>query len=153
MVSIYVRVTGIENMKRAVNSLAEKINNPDDKLMRRIGDAMLEDTDRRFMTRGYGTWPEDSPPTIKRKGHGMVLIDSGAMIASTIVQRIGHTLKLTVPYGGKNHNPDVPGYHQEGTRRMPRRKIVEASQQLTSLLGATLAIWIRDVCGAFGKES
>lgn len=151
--SINVHVTGIESMKRSVNSLAEKIKNPDDKFARRIGDVLLEDTDRRFMTRGYGTWPEDSPETIKRKGHGNVLIDSGAMMSSTKVQRIGNNIKLTVPFGGKNHSADVPGFHQEGTRHMPRRKVVEATPQLSARLGTALATWIRDICSAFGKRS
>ena len=153
MVAINIRVTGIENMKLAVNNLASKIQNPDDKLMRRIGDAMLEDTDRRFMSRGYGTWPPLKPETIKRKkGNSMVLIDSGVMMASTKVQRVGNSMKLTVQDAGRKHDEDVPMYHQEGTKRMPRRKIVEATPQLTSLLAATLTIWIRDMIAAMGKK-
>jgi phage gpG-like protein len=150
-VSINVKVTGLESTRRAFNNLAEKINNPDDKLMKRIGDTLLEDTDRRFKTRGYGTWPEDSPETVKRKGHGNVLIKTGAMMSSTKITRQGNTVKLTVPYGGKKRSPDVPEYHQEGTRRMPQRKIVAVTTQLTSALAATLTIWIRDVVAAFQK--
>ena len=150
-VTINVKVAGLDQMKRSINNLAEKIEHPDDKFARRIGDALLEDTDRRFMTRGYGTWPENKPETVKRKGHGNVLIDSGAMMASTKVQRIGNNIKLTVPYGGKNHDSDVPDYHQEGRGHLPKRKIVEATSRLASALVATYAVWLRDIAASFGK--
>jgi phage gpG-like protein len=150
--SINFKLTGIPETRAALDSLAARIVNPDDKFMRRLGDALLEDTDRRFETRGYGTWPEDAPETVKRKGHGQVLVDSGDMRQSTVIKRVGNTVKIIVQHGGKNRNPDVPGYHQNKTRRMPQRRIVQKTPQLMSLLTATILLWVSDLVKAFKKK-
>jgi phage gpG-like protein len=151
-VYINVKLSGIPETRASLDSLAARIINPDDKFMRRLGDALLEDTDRRFETRGYGTWPEDAPETVKRKGHAQVLVDSGDMRASTITKRVGNTVKIIVQHGGKNRSPDVPGYHQGGTRRMPQRRIVQKTPQLLSLLTAEMLLWISDMAKAVKKK-
>ena len=152
MTTIKVTIEGIEAAKVALNNLASSIENPGEKLMSRVGDAMLEDVDQRFATRGYGTWPANAPSTIRRKGHGNVLVESGAMRASTKISIQGNEAALTVPHGGRNGSPAVPGYHQRGTGRMPQRQIVDVTPQLMLLLSEALSQWISDVVAAFGKE-
>ena len=150
--AVVTKVKGLEEAKKAVRSLAESIKNPDDKLMRRLGDAMLEDTARRFMTRGYGTWKPNAPSTIKRKGHSNVLIHTGAMMASTQTVVQGNKVTLTVPYGGKNKSADVPPKHQHGAPHIPQRKIVAVTPQLLERLNIAAKDWVKDLVLAFGKK-
>ena len=150
MIGIRIKVKNLDNVLRSVNNLAEKIVNPDEKLLRRLGDVGVEDIDQRFMTRGYGTWPELSPETIKRKGHDNILIDSGAMFASVRITSLQpHHVEIAVPYGGKKHNEMVPVYHQQGTRKMPQRKIIDVTSKLTSAIGTAAQLWISDMIKAF----
>ena len=151
MPQVVIKYDGMEQAKAAVNSLADQIKNPDQQLMRRIGDATLEDLDQRFMTRGYGTWAPLSAATIARKGNDMVLIDTGAMYASSKVEIAGPAVRVTVPYGGVNHNTSVPAYHQQGTRRMPQRKIVEFTPQLRLNLIDAMVTWLVDMLKAKSK--
>ena len=153
MITVDVQAPGLEQMGKAMNSLADKIANPDAQLMRRLGDACLEDIDKRFMTRGYGTWPSLAPSTIKRKGNDFILIDSGVMFSSVKVGAVlPGSVQVNVPVGGKRHDPNVPGYHQSGTRRMPQRKIIEITPQLLSGLAATVQLWVSDMIKAFRLE-
>jgi len=152
MATVRVTIEGLDGARMALNNLALAIEKPDDKLLTRLGDAMLEDTDIRFMSRGYGSWPPLKPATIKRKGHANVLIDSGAMMASTEISKHGNEVILTVPHGGKNRSTAVPGYHQTGTRTMPQRKVVDVTPQLMVRLGEAMAKWVSDLIAAFGKD-
>ena len=152
MSTVKVTVQGLDAAKAAIDSLFASIQNPGAKLKSRLGDAMLEDVDQRFMTRGYGTWAPLKDETVKRKGHGHVLIDSGVMMASTEVAMRQNEVALTVRYGGKYHSLAVPGYHQQGTRRTPQRKIVEVTPQLTALLMEAIRVWVKDLVLAFGKK-
>ena len=102
-VRVYVRVTPIkfDQVQKAVDNLAERIRNPDDKLMRRMIDASVEDVDRRFATRGYNTWPPLSPRTIKRKGNDEVLVETGTMRVSVFYRYVAKGIfQIFVPFGG-----------------------------------------------------
>ena len=149
---VQVDVKGIANCRKNLNSLAAKIANPDRNLMRRLGETSLDDVDKRFMTGGYGTWKPLSPKTIKRKGHGFILIDTGAMYASVkiVALELGRVV-IKVMWGGKSFNPLVPVFHQRGTRRMPQRKIIEITSQLTTALKGAVSLWISDMVKAWEK--
>ena len=148
--SITITVDGLPDVQRAVDNLASKIANPDDKLMTRVGLAVIEDTERRFMTAGYGTWPPLSAATVKRKKGSFILIDTGAMFASLRITKQGpQMVDVTVPYGGRKHNPKVPMYHQTGTKRIPQRKIMDKTPQLLKLVDEAVSQWIDDMLKAF----
>ena len=151
--TIKIKTVNLDNVHKALNNLGDKIANPDEKLLRRLGDAGINDISQRFQTRGYNTWQELSPETKKRKGNDFILIDSGAMFYSKTMQMLQPGIVVVkVPFGGKAHNPDVPIYHQIGTSRMPQRKIIAVTPQLTSNLTKTLATWVKDMILAFRKE-
>ena len=153
METINIDVRGVGEAKKALNNLADKIVNPDGQLMRRLGDATMDDIEQRFMTRGYGTWKELSPSTIKAKrGNSMVLVDTGAMFSSLRPEISGRSVRVVVPYGGAEHNTSVPGYHQEGTRRMPQRKIVDFTQKLAKALQDAFTTWLIDMFKASQKS-
>ena len=152
MPTIEVDMSGFDGSRKALHNLASQINNPGEKLMRRLGESSLDDVDQRFMTRGYNTWAPDSESTIKKKGHGMVLIDSGVMYASAKMSKMTQNeVEIDVPVGGKKHDPMVPIYHQKGTKRMPQRKIIEVTPRLEKSLTDTLQKWVEDMIMAFGK--
>jgi len=145
-------MSGMAGARKAIHNLAEQIENPPAKMIHRLGEASLEDVDKRFMTRGYNTWPADSEETIKKKGQAMVLIDTGAMYNSARISGwTRNSITVDVPYGGKNHDPDVPRYHQSGTKHMPQRKIIEVTRKLNLALTDVLKKWVEDMIMAFGK--
>jgi hypothetical protein len=154
MIGINVKVEGLEQMAKALDNLAAKIENPDEKLMNRMGEAVIEDIDRRFMTRGYGTWPPLKKSTVKRKkGNDFVLVDTGDMFHASAITSISKgNVVVSVRHGGKDHDPEVPGYHQEGTLKMPKRKIVDAGPRLTKSLRDVIDKWLGDMAKAFMKE-
>lgn len=146
---IEVNISGVEDVRKAVNNLAEKIENPERNLMIRVGDAVVDDIDERFMSRGYGTWPPLKPSTIARKkGNAMVLIDTGAMYASTRIKNVTqNTVEVDVPFGGARHDPKVPYYHQKPGRR--QRKIIDITPALKAKLVAVVKKWVEDMAEAF----
>jgi hypothetical protein len=151
--TVNVDIKGLDDVRKVFNNLAEKIANPDAQIMRRLGDATMDDIEDRFMTRGYGTWAPLSPATIKaKKGNTMVLIDTGTMFASLKPEVQGRYVRVLVPFGGKKRDPSVPGYHQQGTDRMPQRKIVEFTQKLAKSLETVVITWIVDMTKAFRKS-
>jgi hypothetical protein len=152
--TITINVTGLDEARKTVITLADKIANPDLNLMKRIGDTVVDDIDEKFMTRGYGTWPPLKSSTIKhKKGNSMVLIDTGAMFGSTRIKAVKEgQVEVDVPYGGAGHDPDVPIYHQRGTRKMPQRKIAEVTPLLIEKVVATVKKWVEEMVMAAGKE-
>lgn len=153
MATIKITVTNLENVEKVMNNLVEQISNPPEQLMRRIGETAIDDIEKRFMTRGYGTWAPLKPETIARKkGNSMVLIDTGAMFSSLKIAKLSEgSVEVDVPFGGKNHSERVPGFHQKGTSRMPSRKIIEVTPQLTMALKATVNRWVADMIKAYRK--
>ena len=152
-INISITSKGFEHIHNVLNSLASMIENPDEKCMQRLGAVVLDDIDKRFMTRGYGTWAPLSPRTIKRKGHDFVLIDTGIMFNSAQITKLTRGMvSVGVLQGGKNHNPDIPEYHQEGTKRMPQRKIIDVTPKLKEALVQETAHWVADMVKAAQKE-
>jgi hypothetical protein len=149
-IRIEIKTRGLEEAQKAVSTLAEMIENPDAKLATRMGDAVLEDIDERYMTRGYGQWPPLSPETIKRKGHDNPLIDTGAMFASSRYKLLGPgRVMVEMPFGGRGHDARVPSFHQNGTSRTPQRQIIAITPQLINRIQATVEQWIDDMLKAF----
>ena len=150
---IKITSTGFESAHKVLDNFASKLENPDEKLMKRLGGVVLEDIDRRFMTRGRNTWAPLSPRTISRKGHDSVLIDTGAMFASAQITSLNKgRVSVGVLHGGARHNPEVPGYHQNGTSRIPQRKIIDDTPILHLALIVEIKTWVSDMLAAF-KES
>lgn len=148
MVSINVKITApnLETIRKQMSSLADMIEKPGHKYMGRLGDAVLEDIDKRFMTRGYGTWKALAPATILHKKHDFVLVETGAMISSTTMTVLtDNQVSVDVPYGGKNRSPKVPYFHQHGTSRMPPRKLIEKTPQLNAALELAIIVWVKDM--------
>lgn len=84
-----------------------------------------------FGAGGHGFWGGDQwaalhPLTIKKKGHATRLVDSGAMSRANKV--IAHfklgARGMFVNINFRNLMP-YSGWHQQGTTRMPQRKVLE----------------------------
>ena len=151
--AVKMTCTGFDGVRKVLNNLASAIENPDEKLMQRLGAVCLDDIDMRFATRGYGSWAPLKPSTIKRKGHDFVLVDTGAMQTSARIKSLTKGMvSVGVFQGGKNHDPDVPGYHQSVTRRMPQRKIIEVTPRLKEALTKESALFYSDMINGFSPE-
>lgn len=70
---------------------------------------------------GGSQWAPLAMSTIRRKGHGRVLFETGAMASTVFVELAG--MKVQLGNGSR-----VAKFHQFGTRRMPQRKVVEATR-------------------------
>ena len=152
MPTVKITATNLDNVQKALNNLGDMVQNPDEKLMRRLGDNAMDDVSQRFLTKGYNTWQELSPETKKRKGNSFILIDSGAMFNAKTMQMLQPgVVVVKVPFGGKKHDSRVPEFHQEGTSKMPQRKIMAVTPQLTTALKSTLQLWVNDMVKAFRK--
>jgi len=150
MAVIEVTLEGFENAQKVLNNLAEQIERPGQKVMDRLGEAVIDDIDNRFMTRGYGTWANLKPATWKRKKSGTILIETGEMFAGT---RIDWTTDNDVSVSiNKPSKPAVPGYHQTGTRHMVARPLVEVTPKLEKELVEVVHKWVEDMLRAFETE-
>ncbi len=150
---IKMTATGFDGVRKVLNNLSSKIQDPGEKLMQRLGAVVLDDIDMRFVTRGYGTWPPLNPQTIKRKGHDFVLIDSGTMFNSAKIKQLTRGMvSVGVLKGGKHHDADVPKYHQAGTSRMPKRKIIDVTPQLKQALLRETEVFYSDMVKGFAHE-
>ncbi len=148
MISITVNATGLDKALSNLDGLAARINKPA-VLVRRMGEAVMEDIDQRYMTQGRGTWPALKPETVKRKGNSFILIETGAMYASTRMAEITDTsVTVDVPYGGRNHAVIVPLAHQKGTRVIPQRRIIASAAELMPMLRGVLAHWLEQITQA-----
>ena len=152
MPTISIEVNGLQSFRKSLHSLADEINNPPAHALHRIGEAGLEDIDQRFMTAGYNTWQPLAPETVAKKGNSFILIDSGAMFQSSRIVLTGkNSVQVDVPYGGRNHDPEVPARHQHGGKHLPQRKIIEVTPQLNKRLTDALMLWVLDMVKAFRR--
>ena len=51
-------------------------------------------------------------------------------------------IRLHIPYGGAKRDPNVPRYHQEGTRRIPARPMLKKTPRLIARLSNTMLDYI-----------
>lgn len=84
-------------------------------------------------------WQALAPSTIKRKGHGMVLIDKGLMRASIGFKVIrGTPTRFIVDVG--SYDPKSR-YHQTGGGRLPKRVVIDITDTDVKGLATDFALW------------
>lgn len=146
MAKVTFIVTGLDEVLEQLDRFSTLLKDgPGIQVMRETGQAALEDVDARFDTGGYGTWVPLSPLTIAAKGgRTEILIDTSNMRKSVGIGELETSrVTVTVPTGGKDNDPRIPGYHQRGGGRLPQRKIVEDTPQLREKLTAVIHPWSR----------
>lgn len=141
---ITIRSKGLKEAIASLEQTQERLELPGPQVMYAFGEAAKADIAARFATAGYGTWPPLSPETVKRKGHTLILIDTGTMMGSVSITQIGvRTVTVSVPYGGRNAQPVVPLVHQTGGNGLPVRRIVLITPQLLARLRIVADQWLR----------
>lgn len=144
-VSTSIKITGLAPTIAKLQGLAKRIEEPETKLMRRIGENVVDNIEERFLNQGYGEWPPLKPATVRRKGSSYILVETGAMLASIRIKDIGPGfVRVIVAYGGRSRDQRVPLYHQYGTGRMPQRQIIKNDDRLRKGIGETIAKWLKD---------
>ena len=142
-----ITTRGLDTMvRRTEERLRAATQGPGIGVMTEVGRAGMADVDERFATAGYGTWAPLSPITIARKGHAEILIDSGNMRGSVGIGEVtAYRVTVTVPYGGRSQDSEVPGRHQRGNpdTNLPQRKIVEVTDQLHDRIRPVVLEWVR----------
>lgn len=89
-------------------------------------------------SKGGGAWPALAKSTIKKKGHSLILIETGLMLKELSVdferkpakrKDIALGVKVLTFEGSPSYDngksvSDVAGYHQKGAGHLPKREIV-----------------------------
>lgn len=127
---LQVTIAGERQVDMALTRFPESLKDPSG--MQEIADYLLTHVQRQFAREGDGAtgkWAPLSPRTIAdkiRNGYPTrILVRTGEM-RDAIVSRDGFTVDATQ----MRYAPKVPHYaryHQHGTERMPRRRIVDLS--------------------------
>jgi phage gpG-like protein len=92
-----------------------------------------------------GAWAPNAPSTVKRKGHGIVLLESGRLTAS-LVGRTADSVREVFNAEGQHSlifGTDVPYsvFNQEGTSRAPARPHVGMTEETMQAVDNDVADW------------
>lgn len=107
-----------------------------------------------FATRGHGAWPGLAASTLAQKAaHGYPsdpLVRTGDLRASLVNPGMAaETSGDTLIYGT---DVDYAGYHQDGTSKMPARKVIDLRADDRRRLEQETVAWIDDVArDTFGR--
>jgi phage gpG-like protein len=117
-----------------------------------FGEIMGRIEQSQFDSAGHGAWPSLAESTIRQKGHGDILVDSGELRRSlTDPGRAMQKSARTMSYGT---DVDYARYHQEGTPKMPMRQVISDPFRVEDRrkLETAMVAWI-DVAAAetFGR--
>lgn len=145
-VRVAERGQGMRRVLEQLERLGEQLEaGPGVPTMLDLGRAGVADVQERFATGGYGTWAPLSPATVRRKGGStVILIETGTMFRSVGIGEVTERrVTVTVPRGGRDNSPEVPGRHQRGvpSRNLPQRKIVEVTARLLDRLRPIVKGW------------
>ncbi len=75
-------------------------------------------------------WAPLAPSTVARKGHDIILVETGAMRASLVGQTGDSIRDAGADFATFGTSDEKAAFHQEGTRNMPARPPVGASDEL-----------------------
>ena len=130
---IIIRVTGLQQLNRLFDAISGQVNDlrniwPD------IADEVEEKVEDIFSTSGYGSWPPNSPETLKRKApETRILVDDGNYRqAATNKDDIGNVYSFdrnSMIYGIDESYFETafgyayPGVHEEGLGNVPQREV------------------------------
>ena len=91
-----------------------------------IKEVYLRSNERRFATRGMGSWADDSDETKARKSGGSLLRDTGRL-AESLTSRFGSTQLEDHEPALLRFGTEVPyaRYLDSGTKHMPARKLID----------------------------
>ena len=149
MLTVTHNVTGLTEALTRLDALEAQLDRgPGVQVMDDLGQAALQDVQARFDTGGYGTWRPLSPITVAAKGgRTEILIDTGNMRGAVGIGELTERLvTVTVPHGGADNDPAVPGRHQRGDPShwiggLPQRKIVEVTDRLLERVNPIYHEW------------
>jgi phage gpG-like protein len=138
----FVKVRGATEAQQHLDQLGER-GGDIRPIAHQVEAVVHRSNERRFDTRGLGSWPADSPDTEAEKSGGSVLVDSGALKRSLTSSGGGAVSKehptalsfgTSVPYAR---------FHQYGTRNMPKRKLIDLTasdrKKITDLISRYVA--------------
>lgn len=83
-------------------------------------------------------WPKLAPATIKRKGHDVILVDTGRLKAS-LTGQTGDSVRDAMERGA-SFGTSVPyaGFHQSGTKHLPQRAHVGVNEELLNTIATII---------------
>jgi len=94
-----------------------------------------------------GAWPALAPSTVRRKGHGIVLLESGKLTQS-LGGRSADSIREVFRDGANNQHALIFGtsveysiFHQQGTKRIPARPHVGITEPLLDQTAGEVADW------------
>lgn len=135
--NIEVTISGINDIVSYLDRLQTRIEKPSEKLMNRLRADAIDETERRWFANGDGEWQPLKVATatrkMKKRGSAFPLIDSGVMFNSIEADKTDtKEIVVRIPYGSEKRNPDIPRYHQYGTKYIPARPMLKKTPQLVA---------------------
>ncbi|MCB9377091.1 MAG: hypothetical protein H6515_14645 [Microthrixaceae bacterium] len=73
--------------EQMLTNLIDRVDNPR-QILGLLGDELQAHQEEAFASRGHGSWAANNPATMRAKGHGRVLVDTGALMADLTRPRI-----------------------------------------------------------------
>ena len=145
--NITVVVSGITDIVSYLDRLRTRIEKPSQKLMYRMQEEAVDETERRWFANGDGEWQPLKVATVQRKmkktGSAFPLIDSGVMFSSIETDRTDlKEITLRIPYGSRKRNPDIPRYHQYGTKYIPARPMLKKTPMLVARMSKLMLDYV-----------
>ncbi len=102
----YLINLGLDGLAPGLSGLAERLSDLSPALMR-AGELVYASVMDNFASQGRPKrWDPLKPETVRRKGHGMILIDTGRLIGSITwkISRDSVTVTATVPYADQQQD-------------------------------------------------
>lgn len=115
LVRILVEVDTTDAVRR-LSQVAGRLDARD--LLGLLADELIEHVEEAFATSGFGEWAPLDPATVRAKGSGRILVDTGGLLASltspAAVEELGETVRIATDHPGA-------GPLKRGARGMPER--------------------------------
>lgn len=123
MSAVIVEFVGVDAVLAAFTQIEREVDDLSP-IFEAVGPEALADIQKRLDNH---PGPPLAAATIKRKGHARILRDTDELYASFQKGASGNVFRVTRTEGEFGTSNFKAQFHQEGTRRMPKRAVIEVT--------------------------
>jgi phage gpG-like protein len=84
---LQIDVSGVDRTSSRFMKMMRRLQDPSDVLENQVADYLRQRQSHRFATHGDGTWPANAKSTVRKKGNGRPLYDSGTLFRALTRER------------------------------------------------------------------
>lgn len=140
-------VDGVEGLQGLFDEIVEQIRQMDYEPVMVAGTEIIADLEKQFFDAGVdpngNRWAPNAESTIKKKGHGIVLFETGALEKSLVDTSDEHNIHET-SHRGLLFGTDIEYslFNQEGTERIPARPHVGVTEDFCNVFADEIGDFI-----------